>query len=80
MDMNDTTAESRTKRLAKELKELWEKPTTTECLRLSADAEHPQAKNVSKDKGGPPAAHAPLENKMSDVKSVAKKMQPVRHR
>ena len=78
--MNDTTAESRAKRLAKELKDLWEKPTTTECLRLSADAEPSRAGNVSKDDGGPAAAHAPLENKMSDVKSVAKKMQPARRR
>ncbi|HEU4627331.1 MAG TPA: hypothetical protein VFS52_21425 [Steroidobacteraceae bacterium] len=79
MDMNDTTAESRAKRLAKELKDLWEKPTTTECLRLSADAEPPQAGNVSKVDGGPAAARASPEHKGSDV-PVAKKMQPARRR
>jgi hypothetical protein len=66
MDMNDTTAESRAKRLAKELKDLWEKPTTTECLRLP--------------EGGPGAARRYVERKVSDVKPNSKKMQSARRR
>ena len=78
--MNDTTAESRAKRLAKELKDLWEKPSTTECLRLSADAEPSRAGNVSKDNGDPAVARATPEHKGSGVKPVAKKLQPARRR
>ena len=33
--MNDPTGGSRAMRLAEQLKELWDKPTTAECLRLS---------------------------------------------
>jgi hypothetical protein len=80
MDMNDTTAESRATRLAKELKALWEKPTTTECLCLPVTAQTPQAGDTSNDESGPAAARRSAERKASDVKPASKKIQPARRR
>lgn len=56
--MNDPTGGSRAKRLAEQLKELWDKPTTAECLRLShaavteQPAPHPDTKAASRTHGG----------------------------
>jgi hypothetical protein len=53
--MNDSTGDSRAKRLAERLRELWEKPTTAECLRLShaAMTEQPRAPQGARATAGP---------------------------
>ena len=77
--MSDLTSGSRAKRLAERLKELWEMPNTTECLRLSGDREPPkQAANANsspekRDKVSEASGSAKGEG--TSAKSRAQRMQ-----